>query len=180
VLRTAAEVAPDGVDCCIYGGLASLPAFNPDEDHHPLPPEVVRLREAIHSVDAIVFSTPEYAGALPGSLKNLLDWTIGDDQPGSIYDKPVGWINASLRGGGGAHDELRTVLAYAHARLVDAACVMVPVTGTMIGPDGLIEDEHSRASLVRVLGILAASAHGGGEPEAAPLRDDATAQTGGG
>jgi chromate reductase, NAD(P)H dehydrogenase (quinone) len=83
LLRTAAEVAPEGVECRIYGRLASLPAFNPDEDRHPLHPEVQRLRDAIHQADAIMSSTPEYTGALPGSLKNLLDWTIGDE--GGLY-----------------------------------------------------------------------------------------------
>jgi NAD(P)H-dependent FMN reductase len=167
MLRTAADIAPDGVTCSIYDGLAGLPAFNPDEDHHPLPAEVEQLRIAIHAVDAIVFCTPEYAGALPGSLKNLLDWTIGDDQPGSIDDKPVGWINASPRGSRGAHDELRTVLSYAHARVVDAACVVVPVSGAMIGEDGLIEDEQARASLLRALEALAGFVTGGGDAEAA-------------
>lgn len=114
------------------------------------------LRGAIHKAHAIVFSTPEYAGALPGSFKNLLDWTIGDDQAGSIYDKPVGWINASPRGADGAHGELRNVLGYAHARIIDAACVRVPVTAQMIGPDGLIEDQSSRAVLAGVLAVLAA------------------------
>jgi NAD(P)H-dependent FMN reductase len=34
----------------------------------------------------------EYAGTLPGSLKNLLDWTVGG---GEIYGKPAGWINVA-------------------------------------------------------------------------------------
>ena len=75
-------MAPEGVECHLYDRLADLPAFNPDDDRHPLDPEVQRLRAAIHQADAILFSTPEYAGALPGSLKNLLDWTIGDEEPG--------------------------------------------------------------------------------------------------
>ena len=43
-------------------------------------------------------STPEYAGAMPGALKNLLEWLIGDEAPRSIYEKPVGWVNTSPRG----------------------------------------------------------------------------------
>ncbi|HXQ62528.1 MAG TPA: NADPH-dependent FMN reductase [Acidimicrobiales bacterium] len=162
VLRTAAEVAPGGTGCRIYDRLARLPAFDPDEDRRPLHPEVELFREAIHEADAIVFSTPEYAGALPGSLKNLLDWTIGDDQVGSIDDKPVGWINASPRGADGAHAELRTVLGYAHARIIEAACVRVPVTPTMIGHAGVIEDEPARASVARVLAALARAVHASG------------------
>jgi chromate reductase, NAD(P)H dehydrogenase (quinone) len=156
LLRTAAEVAPEGVRCRLYDRLACLPAFNPDEDHHPLHPEVQRLRDDIHRADAIIFSTPEYAGALPGALKNLLDWTIGDEQAGSIYEKQVGWVNGSPRGGEGAHRELRTVLGYAHARVVDGACVHIPVAPQMIGSDGLVQGDPARAALAAVLEAVVA------------------------
>lgn len=42
------------------------------------------------AADAVLFCTPEYAGALPGSFKNLLDWTVGG---GETYGKPAAWIN---------------------------------------------------------------------------------------
>jgi NAD(P)H-dependent FMN reductase len=154
-LRTAREVAPPGVEVTLYERLERLPPFNPDDDAGDLPPEVAGLRDAIHGADGLVFSTPEYAGALPGSFKNLLDWTIGDDQPGSIYEKPVAWINTSPRGARGAHDELRTVLGYAHARVVQAACRTVPVTASILGPDGLIADDASRVEIAGVLTALA-------------------------
>ena len=155
LLRTAVGLAPPGVTCQLYDGLDRLPAFNPDDDHEPLPPEVERLRGLIHDAGAIVFSTPEYAGALPGSLKNLLDWTIGDERAGSIYDKPVSWFNASPRGAAGAHSELRAVLGYAHARIVEEACVHVPVVPVMVGPDGLLEDLAARTLIAQSLLALA-------------------------
>jgi NAD(P)H-dependent FMN reductase len=102
----------------------------------------------------MVFSTPEYAGALPGSLKNLLDWTIGDDYTGSIYGKPVSWLNASPRGADSAHRELRTVLGYAHARIIDVACARVPITTGMISADGLVEDDAARETLARAMAAL--------------------------
>jgi len=153
-LRTAAHAAPEGIACHLYERLGHLPAFNPDDDRHPLAPEPRQLRDAIHLADAIVFSTPEYAGALPGSFKNLLDWTIGDDEVGSIYEKPVGWVNASPRGAQGAHRELRTVLGYAHARIVEAACVQIPVSSEMVDSDGLVADEATRVALVDLLTAL--------------------------
>ena len=155
VLRTAVVVAASaGGVCSLYEGLAELPAFNPDDDRDPLPSAVRRLRAAVHGADALVFSTPEYAGALPGSFKNLLDWTIGDDQPGSIYEKPVAWWNVSPRGARGAHDELRTVLGYAHATIVDDACVDVPVTSDMVGADGLVDDPATRDAIAAALSTL--------------------------
>ncbi|MGH4015240.1 MAG: NADPH-dependent FMN reductase [Pseudonocardiaceae bacterium] len=89
-----------------------LPAFNPDDDHEPLHPAVADLRRQI-AADALLFCTPEYAGALPGSFKNLLDWTVGGSE---IYGKPVCWINASSvaapTGGADAHASLAKVLGY--------------------------------------------------------------------
>ena len=155
LLRTARLFAPDGVTCTTYGGLGRLPAFNPDDDHPPLDPEVEALRDAIHQSDAIIFSTPEYAGALPGSLKNMLDWTIGDDQPGSIYEKPVAWLNVSPRGAEGAHRELRAVLGYAHARIVESACVHIPLTTAMVSSEGVIADAKALSALTDALESLA-------------------------
>jgi NAD(P)H-dependent FMN reductase len=155
VLRTLQAVAPDGIVASLFDGLAELPPFNPDDDVSPLPPSVADLRDQIHAADALLFSTPEYAGALPGSFKNLLDWTIGDDRTGSIYEKPVGWINAAARGAAEAHRSLRLVLGYAHATIVESACVPVPVTPDMIGDDGLVAGPEARVQLTAALVELA-------------------------
>jgi NAD(P)H-dependent FMN reductase len=156
-LRTAGALAPQHVTAVLYQGLDELPHFNPDHDVDPLPPAVADLRRRIRAADALVFSTPEYAGALPGSLKNLLEWTIGDGEAGSIYQKPVAWINASPRGAADAHASLRTVLGYASATIVDSACVEVPVTGAMLDDAGLITDRVARDRIASVLPTLAAA-----------------------
>ena len=155
VLRTAQASAPQGVDAALYEGVAGLPHFNPDDDADPLAPAVADLRALVHAADALVLSVPEYAGAMPGSFKNLLDWLIGDDQPGSIAGKPVAWINASPRGAIDAHDSLRKVLGYASATIVESACIEVPVTTTMIGADGLIADPATRERITGMLTALA-------------------------
>jgi NAD(P)H-dependent FMN reductase len=157
-LRSAVRVAPEDVRAVLFSGLADLPHFNPDDDGDRLPAAARELRAEIRRADALLFSTPEYAGALPGSFKNLLDWTIGDDQPGSIYAKPVAWINVSPRGVAGAHEELRTVLGYAHATIVEAACAIIPITSAMVDVDGLIHDPVVRDQIAGVLAALAAHA----------------------
>jgi chromate reductase, NAD(P)H dehydrogenase (quinone) len=146
---------PDSVAYSLYGGMADLPAFNPDLDGDPPPPTVVHLRQAIKEADALLFSTPEYAGGLPGSFKNLLDWTVGDARPGSIYKKPVGWLNVAARGASHAHESLRRVLGYVGADIVERACVEVPVTGAMVNENGLVADHSVRLRLSRTLEILA-------------------------
>jgi chromate reductase, NAD(P)H dehydrogenase (quinone) len=160
VLRTAQASTPQGVDAVLYEGLAGLPHFNPDDDADPPPSAVADLRASVHAADALVLSVPEYAGAMPGSFKNLLDWLIGDDQPDSIAGKPVAWINASPRGAIDAHDSLRKVLGYASATIVESACIEIPVTTTMIGADGLIADPATRERITRMLTTLARGGEG--------------------
>jgi chromate reductase, NAD(P)H dehydrogenase (quinone) len=152
MLETARACAPEGVEAVLYEGLGGLPHFNPDDDVEPLDPSVTELRAAIDAVDAVLFSTPEYAGALPGSFKNLLDWTIGGSE---IYEKAVGWVNASALGRAtDAYESLGIVLRYAGTRIVDAACVQIPLERRAIGPDGLVADPAVCAELSRVLTAL--------------------------
>jgi chromate reductase, NAD(P)H dehydrogenase (quinone) len=158
VLRTVQADASQEAECILYDELAELPHFNPDDDHDAPPPAVVRLRDAVHRADAILFSTPEYAGAMPGALKNLLEWLIGDDQAESVYEKPVGFINCSARGASLAHESLRTVLQYAHARLVEEACGNVSVTVSSVGADGLLSDAAARVEVNRLVAALVGAA----------------------
>ncbi|MFJ6793453.1 NADPH-dependent FMN reductase [Streptomyces sp. NPDC091268] len=156
VLRTAQAVAPPGVRTVRYEGLARLPHFNPDHDTDPLPEPVAALRAAIAGAAAVLICTPEYAGTLPGSFKNLLDWTVGGTE---ICDKPAAWINAAGAGrGGGAEATLRTVLGYTGAAVVDSACVRIPVDRGMLDEDGVITDAQARDSLGRALAALLAAA----------------------
>jgi chromate reductase len=167
LLRTVQLVAPEGVETVLYQGLDGLPHFDPDRDRAPLHPSVADLRANIHACDAILFCTPEYAGALPGSFKNLLDWTIGDDHPRSIYEKPVAWINASAlpTGAADAHDSLGKVLSYAHAAIVKDACVSIPVTRQMARDGGMISEPTVHIQILGALTTLLAHAACGGSPD---------------
>lgn len=155
LVRTAHEHAPEGVVTTVYERLGDLPHFNPDDDVDgaSLPPAPAELRALLDAIDAVLFCTPEYAGALPGSLKNLLDWTVG----GGTYEKPVAWVNASgsPTGAASAHASLRTVLTYTGTDIVEAACAHIPVARSAVGTDGLVGDVAVRE---RVAGVLTALA----------------------
>jgi NAD(P)H-dependent FMN reductase len=151
-LRTVRAVTPDNVVTTISDDLVDLPHFNPDDDGDDLAPAVQRLRARIDAADAVLFCTPEYAGALPGSFKNLLDWTVGGVE---INDKPVAWINVSTSGAVLAHESLRHVLGYVGADIVESACRAVPVPRQVIGSDGTIDDPDIRAQLGEVVRALA-------------------------
>jgi chromate reductase len=161
LLRTAQAIVPAGVTTVLFEGLTELPAFNPDDDRDPLPPSVAALRAEIERSQAVLFSTPEYAGALPGSFKNLLDWTVGG---GEIYRKPVAWINASSlpTGAADAHVSLNKVLGYLSVDLAVDACVHIPVARSVVGEDGLIADSGIRTRIAAVLKTLAQHAMAAG------------------
>ncbi len=142
----------------MYRGMAALPHFNPDDDREgaSVHPAVAELRAAIADCDGVLICTPEYAGALPGALKNLLEWTVGD---GGTYRKPIAWINASgpaaPTGGADAHESLRKVLGYVHADIVEEACARIPLTRDAVGPDGTVSDAPARRRIGAVLDALA-------------------------
>jgi NAD(P)H-dependent FMN reductase len=151
LLRTARSMTPEGVVTLLYEGMGDLPHFNPDDDvdGEPLPPAPAELRRLLDECDAILFSTPEYAGGLPGSFKNLLDWTVG----GGTYEKPVAWINASgsPTRAADAHESLRKVLTYTNTDIVEGACTRIPVARKAVGADGLVSDARVRSSVAWVL-----------------------------
>jgi chromate reductase len=151
--RTAELCPPAGVAVECYLDLAALRHFNPDGDHDPLPSDVAALRSAIASADAVLFCTPEYAGTLPGSLKNLLDWTVGGTE---LTAKPVAWVKAASdpRRGEGAHATLATVLRYVQAKVIPDACRHVPITRDAVGPDGLITDPTTRSQITATIQAL--------------------------
>jgi chromate reductase len=147
------------VELELYDGMASLPHFNPDDDpvEGEPPSSVAAFRRELAAADAILFSTPEYAGALPGPLVNLLDWTVGG---GETYGMPVGFVNAAGRAaptaGKNAHDSLRTILGYTGSRMVETACRRAPVARGDVGADGLIADPGIRGEITAALDALAA------------------------
>jgi chromate reductase, NAD(P)H dehydrogenase (quinone) len=165
-LRTAAAVAGDGVATVLFDGIGELPLFNPDDDREgaAVDARVAAMRAAVAAADALLICTPEYAGALPAALKNLLEWTIGD---GGTYDKPVGWINvagpAAPTGAADAHDSLRKVLRYAGADIVLDACVRAPVAREAIGADGLVIDPDARSRITLAMERLTAYVRSRGE-----------------
>ena len=152
VLNTAHGLVLQGISTRLYQGLSSLPHFNPDDDKEPTPEAVAQLRSQLATADAVLFSTPEYAGALPGSFKNLLDWTVGG---GEMYGKRVGWINASSPAsparGADAYASLQKVLGYLGAMIVEDACVQIPVLRSDVAEDGLIHSLELRARIANVV-----------------------------
>jgi chromate reductase len=137
LLQAARLLAPRHIELRLYEGLGCLPHFNPDLDGPVLPPEVLELRAQIGQAHGLLISSPEYARGVPGSLKNALDWLVSCSE---FPDKPVALFNASQRSTH-AQESLRLTLQTMSARLIDAACITVPLLGTKLEVAGIAADE---------------------------------------
>lgn len=153
LLRALALLASPPLEISIYEGLAGIPPFNPDLDSEPGPEPVEAFREALRRADAVVFSTPEYAHGIPGSLKNLLDWVVGS---GELSEKPVALIHASARGEH-AQAALREVLRTMNARLFNDLETTLALMGQPRSPAEIAGDPEHSAQILAFLQKLAVS-----------------------
>jgi chromate reductase len=78
-----------------------LPLFDQDiEDGPGTPAKVQLLSDQIDFADAVVISTPEYNKAIPGVLKNALDW-VSRTRGNPWRDKPVAVMSSAAGRAGG-------------------------------------------------------------------------------
>jgi chromate reductase len=152
LLRAAAELAADGVEFELYQGLGLLPPFNEDDEHDDPHGEVARLRDAIDAADAVLFSTPEYNGTMPGHLKQAVDWASRPHGSSALWGKPVAAIGASVTAYGAmwAQDHLRKALGLAGARVLDVE-LAVDTAHTRFDSDGRLTDPELRQRLAALV-----------------------------
>ena len=119
LLRAALEAAPDGVELEFWEGIGELPFYDEDVETDA-PDSVRRLREDWAAADAILFSTPEYNGSVPGGLKNAIDWASRPPIEAVLRNKPVAVVGASTGQFGAlwAQQDLKRILGIAGARVV--------------------------------------------------------------
>jgi len=120
LLRAAVEAAPEGVEVELWAGLGDLPLYDQDLDATEPIESVRRLREAWGAADAILFSTPEYNGSVPGGLKNAIDWASRPVRESALTNQTASVIGSSPGQFGAmwAQQDLRRILGLAGARVV--------------------------------------------------------------
>ncbi len=159
LLEASRTLAPAGLEMAFYQGLAQLPHFNPDLDGDAPPAAVLELRRSVGRADGLLICSPEYARGVPGSLKNALDWLVSSSE---FPDKPVALFNASQRSTH-AQESLRVTLQTMSARLIDEACITVPLLGRKLDAAGIAADPQLAMQVrdalnrfVQAIGSLAA------------------------
>jgi NAD(P)H-dependent FMN reductase len=77
--------------------IGKLPYFNPGlvKEGSAIPAAVQDFHDRIGEADGVLICTPEYVFALPGALKNALEWTVST----TVFSyKPMAFIVASASG----------------------------------------------------------------------------------
>lgn len=138
---------PPDIDYHIYSDMGNLPHFNAPTANEPLPEIVQQLHQTINNAHAVVICTPEYAFGVPGSLKNLLDWTVGT---GNLVDKTVALVTASSKGDD-AHANLLKTLGALSAKVPEECALLIPFIRAKLNNEGNVTDETTLMQLRQVI-----------------------------
>lgn len=102
LLRAAAEAMPLGTVLEI-ASIRDIPLYDADlEADQGIPPAVQQLKDRIAAADGLLIATPEYNNAMPGVLKNAIDWLSRppSDIPRVFRGRPTGVVGATPGMGG--------------------------------------------------------------------------------
>lgn len=138
-----------GYEVTILASIADIPHFNPDLDTENPPHSIKQLRNNIEHADGILICTPEYAMGLPGSLKNILDWTVSSS---SFAKKPVLAVVASSQGEK-AYQSLIDILTVIEAKVYPQ---LIPYAKTKINTNAIITDTATLSALKATLNLFVA------------------------
>jgi len=118
---------PEGVEVFIFDQLHTLPVFSPDLEGESTPLAVRNFIDLIATADGIIISSPEYVRAIPGGLKNAIDWMVSRYE---VIGKNIALVHASHRGDD-MLASLRLVLATVSENFQEDIFLRVPLIGKL-------------------------------------------------
>lgn len=123
---------------------ADLPLYSYDYDaDYPAPAK--SFKNAIASVNAILFVTPEYNRSIPGGLKNAIDWGSRPYGTNAFSRKPSAVIGTSPGSIGTAvgQQHLRSILGFCDSPQMNAPEAYIQFTNGLITDDGEVTNEST-------------------------------------
>ncbi|MFC5723608.1 NADPH-dependent FMN reductase [Streptomyces gamaensis] len=128
--------------------IGRIPFYDGDFEYARTTAAVRAARSLVAAADALVISTPSYNGAVPGVLKNALDWLSRPDGACALSGKAVAVLSASPGGRGAidAQPALMDLLDACEAVVVEHPPVAIAraherldESGEMTEPDAVAE-----------------------------------------
>ena len=133
-----------------------LPLYSYDHDAD-YPAVARQFKQAIESVDALLFVTPEYNRSIPGGLKNALDWASRpwgtnslSGKPGAIIGTSPGAIGTAL-----AQAHLRSVLSFSNVTLFNGMEAYLQFKPDLIDDQGNVSNPDTEAFLRKFIDAYA-------------------------
>ena len=129
-----------------------LPLYSYDYDAN-YPPVAKQFKDAIASVDAVLFVTPEYNRSIPGGLKNAIDWASRPYGTNAFTRKPSAIIGTSPGKIGTAvgQQHLRSILAFCNSPLMNSIEAYIQFEKGLITDDGEVTNESTRTFLTKFM-----------------------------
>jgi chromate reductase len=117
--------------------IGDLPLYSYDYDAD-YPHTARALKDAIASVDAVLFVTPEYNRSIPGALKNAIDWASRPWGKNSFARKPSAMIGTSpgMIGTAVGQQHLKSILSFCNSPQMNAIEAYIQFTPGLITDDG--------------------------------------------
>lgn len=124
-LMAMRDFLPTGIELSVFARLDALPVFSPDAEGANVPLPVAEFLELVSVADGIIISSPEYVRAVPGGLKNAIDWMVSRFE---VIGKPIAIAHASHRGDD-MLASLRLVLSTISSGFLESVFLRVPLVG---------------------------------------------------
>jgi NAD(P)H-dependent FMN reductase len=149
IIEYVSKLASISLKISVFQNFSQLPAFNPDLDTEGVsqPVEVVDFRRQIKEADGVLICSPEYVFAVPGALKNAIDWTVSS---GEFMHKPVALITASGLGEK-AHDSLLLTLRTLEAKIGENSALLISHARSKVNSEGVVSDAATIEALMKLV-----------------------------
>ncbi|OMP76791.1 NADPH-dependent FMN reductase [[Flexibacter] sp. ATCC 35208] len=146
-------MAPAGFEFKIIA-IDELPIYNQDfDDHQNVPGSYVAFRNAIQSVDGVIFVTPEHNRSIPAALKNALDVgsrpygkSVWNGKPGAVFSNSPGNI-----GGFGANHHLRQSLVFLNIPVMQQPEVYIQKSNELFDDKGDLKEGDTKEFIAKAV-----------------------------
>jgi chromate reductase len=161
--------------------LHPLPFYDQDLDETGAPEIVRAARDLVGTADALIVGTPSYNGAIPGVLKNALDWLSRPWGGSALTGLPVAVLSASpsRRGAAEAQPGMHGILGCSGAVVIEHPTVALTYAEDLAVAAGEFTDPSAVSAMETVVdAVFAQLSHGtakipgrsGSTPSPAPRR----------
>lgn len=138
-----------------WAEIGAIPLYSQDLEEEGIPRSVAAWREAVANAGGLLIASPEYNGAIPGVLKNAIDWA--SRPPNAFSGKVVLLMGASTGRFGAvlANAQLAGVLTGLNAWVVPQPRVLIPQAMTAFDEEGQLRAPELRELLDKAVARFA-------------------------